>query len=136
MDNCIFCKIIARELPADIVHEDEHTLSFLSINPDNDGHTLVIPKEHHVDLITTPAPVLAQLMESCQKVAQGVMKGMQVDGYNLIQNNGAVAGQVIFHIHFHIIPRLPDDGFKHWKGVPYRDSEHSKEVAQKIQQSI
>ena len=123
-------------MPADIVHEDEHTISFLSINPDNDGHTLVVPKEHHVDLITTPLPALTQLMNACQKVAAGVMKGMEVDGYNLIQNNGSVAGQVIFHIHFHIIPRLPDDGFKHWKGVPYESAEHSAGVAAKISEAI
>ena len=107
---------------------------FLSINPDNDGHTLVVPKEHHVDLIATPLPVLTQLMDVSQKIGAAVMKGMSVDGFNLIQNNGSVAGQVVFHIHFHIIPRLPDDGFKHWKGQPYRDAAHAKETAELMRQ--
>lgn len=134
--DCIFCKIINKELPADIVHEDDTTIAFLSINPDNDGHTLVVPKEHHVDLMSTPLPILIQCMKASQKVAEGIMKGLQVEGYNFIQNNGAVAGQVVFHIHFHIIPRLPDDGYKHWKGTPYKDAAHAAEIAQKIKEAI
>ncbi len=136
MNDCLFCNIIKREIPSDIVFEDEHTLAFLDINPNNLGHTLVIPKDHHENLGSTPLATLTNVMETSQKVGKAIMKGMEVEGFNVIQNNGSVAGQAIFHIHFHIIPRVSDDGLRHWPHKKYESPEEAAAVAKKITDAI
>jgi histidine triad (HIT) family protein len=106
----IFSKIIAREIPADIVYEDEVVLAFLDISPVNYGHTLVIPKEPFVNVFDAKPETLSHMMKIGQKIAQTLKVAGLADGVNLIMNNGAEAGQEVFHAHLHVVPRLDGDG--------------------------
>ena len=96
--DCIFCKIITGELPATKVYEDNDCLAFLDIYPVNPGHTLLIPKQHYDDLLSTPSEVVGKLYQAAQKVARGVMVGLGADAFNLGLNNGRAAGQVVFQL--------------------------------------
>lgn len=118
--DCIFCKIINKELPADIIYEDENTLAILDLRPVNKGHTLVMPKKHTADFISTPDDVLAHATQTAKKIADAVQKATGAAGMNITTNNGAAAGQVIFHLHYHVIPRYLSDGLKQW---PHHETE-------------
>jgi histidine triad (HIT) family protein len=122
--DCIFCKIIAGQVPSTRVYEDDDVLAFMDINPVAKGHTLVVPKAHHRDQLDTPPAVLATLAERIAKVAAAVVKATQADGFNVSQFNGTAAGQVVFHIHYHIIPRhLGDNAFAPWHHTKYEEGE-------------
>jgi len=135
MEDCIFCKIASGEIPATKIYENDVALSFLDLHPVSPGHTLIIPKKHYENLLTVPENDLKDIMSAVQKTAKAVMKGMQVEGFNLAQNNGAVSGQAIFHLHFHIIPRKEDDGLEHWPHKDYSDGEE-KEISEKIKSNL
>lgn len=105
----IFSKIISREIPADIVYEDEHVLAFLDIKPINHGHTLIIPKTEYIDALVCDAETLARMMVVAQKIAIALSETVNCDGINLIMNNGEAAGQEIFHAHLHVVPRYFND---------------------------
>jgi len=105
----IFTKIINREIPADIIYEDDIVLAFLDIQPVNPGHTLIIPKVPSVDGTVTDPDTLAHIMKVGQTIAQALQKVTSCTGVNYIMNNGADAGQEVFHTHLHVIPRHKDD---------------------------
>lgn len=117
LDSCIFCKIIKQEIPATVVYEDEDVLAFMDIGPIIKGHVLVIPKNHYDPIGDTPDDVLAKLIKVCKKIARAQQKGLNADGCNIIQNNGACSGQEVPHLHFHVIPRFNDDGHQ-WNWTP------------------
>jgi len=128
--DCIFCRIVAGTMPATRVYEDADTLAFMDIGPIVKGHTLVIPREHFDPLTQTPAPVLAKLMAVVQKIAQAQMTGLRADGVNVLQANGAAAGQVVPHLHFHVIPRFRADGHHwNWAAKKYECPEEMQQVA-------
>ena len=131
MDDCIFCKIIAGELPCAKVYEDEHTLAFLDIHPVRPGHTLIVPKTHGQDFLDCDPAVFRDMMQATQKVARAVVKATGAEGFNLGVNNGRAAGQVIFHLHLHVIPRSPGDGLSLWPSHDYQEGE-MQEIAGKI----
>ena len=133
--SCIFCKIARGEIPATKVYEDESALAFLDIQPINLGHTLFIPKTHFPSFLETPSQVISSLIPKLQKVAQAVKKGMGADGVNISVNNDRAAGQLVFHTHFHIIPRFNDDGLKHWGQREYNKEEFSQ-AAEKIKRVL
>ncbi|MFH1193813.1 MAG: HIT family protein [bacterium] len=135
MENCIFCKIIAGEIPAEKIYDNGKVMAFLDINPVNPGHTLVIPKAHHENLVDTEDSLLCEIILAVKKLAPIVMKAVGAEGYNLGVNSGVAAGQVIFHTHFHITPRFSSDGFKHWRGQPYKEGEIA-EVGEKIRKIL
>jgi histidine triad (HIT) family protein len=108
--NCIFCKIISGEIPSAKVYEDGDFIAILDINPVSKGHVLVIPKKHCENLFDMDDELLSKTLKTLQKVAIAMKKGLNVEGINLVQNNGKDAGQIIFHSHFHLIPRMPNDG--------------------------
>jgi histidine triad (HIT) family protein len=103
--NCIFCKIIAGEIPAYKVYEDEHALAFLDIAPFEKGHVLVVSKHHAPYLTDLPPASLAGLTAAVQRVASRLLARLPCDGFNLLQNNGACATQMVPHVHFHVVPR-------------------------------
>ena len=107
---CVFCGIVKKEIPARIVYEDEKVMAFLDINPVSKGHTLVIPKEHHEDIMEMPDEILGSVVSVVKKVSAALKKALGADGINILQSNGSVAGQVIKHVHFHVIPRFEGDG--------------------------
>lgn len=120
--DCLFCKIVSKEIPAFVVYEDAQVIAFLDIHPVNQGHTLVVPKVH-ADAITDASPdVLSAMIVVAQKVAKGLM-ATGAEGVNVLQNTGPVAGQVVPHLHIHVIPRRGDDGFRHWQGKDYQEGE-------------
>lgn len=112
--DCIFCKIISKEIPADIIYEDDNILAFVDMHPVTRGHALVVPKNHSQDLISAEDADLSAAMPGLKKVAAAVVKATGAAGFNLHVNTGKVAGQAIFHTHFHIIPRYSNDGLKLW----------------------
>lgn len=112
----IFSRIVSGELPAARIYEDDLTLAFMDINPAARGHALVICKEEHPDLLTTPPELAAAVARTTQLVARAIVAALQPDGYNVVQNNGSAAGQVVFHYHVHIIPRWDGDNVStHWR---------------------
>src|SRR3990172_8992964 len=106
MDDCIFCKIVNKEVSADIVYENDKIVAFLDIAPSNPGHTLIVPRAHHVDLLETPDDVAAEITIKAKKIAAGVITAVKADGFNFVFNTKPAAGQVVFHTHAHIIPRF------------------------------
>ena len=105
-EECIFCKIVKGEIPAFKVYEDSKTLAFLDINPRNPGHTLIIPKSHHETILTVSEDEGTVLFSAVKKVSIALKNGLKADGLSILQNNGEAAGQVVSHLHFHVIPRF------------------------------
>jgi histidine triad (HIT) family protein len=114
VEDCIFCKIINKEIPADIIFEDDEVLAFLDIHPVNKGHTLLIPKKHFPNLLHTDDEVLGSLIVHVKKIAGAILQATGADAFNLGVNTGSASGQVVFHTHLHIIPRFSNDGLKNW----------------------
>jgi histidine triad (HIT) family protein len=134
--NCIFCKIIAGDIPAIKIYEDDETLAFLDVNPIAEGHTLVVPKDHFENVHTVPAEQWCRVMLAVQKVATAVLNGVNADGVNIVMNNESAAGQEVMHAHVHIIPRHNDDGFEQWKGKAYKSAEESAAIADKVKTEL
>ena len=109
-ENCIFCKIIAGEIPSHTLYEDEQFKVILDVGPATKGHALILPKEHYANLYELPEDVAMNVMKLAKKMAQVMTDKLGCDGFNLVQNNGEVAGQTVFHFHMHLIPRYKDDG--------------------------
>lgn len=107
--DCIFCKIVAGELPSLRVDEDEHTVSFLDVNPATPGHTVIVPRRHSADLLTIDATDLAACSAASQRVAQRAIDRLGATGVNVLNNCGSAAWQTVFHFHLHVIPRYADD---------------------------
>ena len=120
MSNCIFCDILAEELPSSRVYEDEVCCAFMDIQPVNPGHLLVIPRQHTAMLADLDEETGAYLFKVAQRAAQALHKsGMRCEGINLFLADGAVAGQEVFHVHIHVIPRYRNDGFGFRFGPAY-----------------
>lgn len=135
MPDCLFCKIIAGEIPCHKIFEDDLTLAFLDIKPLNPGHALVIPKNHSEHLLETSIEDARAIMNTAKKITPVIMQSVGANGCNVTCNIGHSAGQIIFHTHVHVIPRYDDDGFKSWQ----RDGEVSDglaEVAERIKERI
>ena len=112
--DCIFCKIIKKEIPAKIIYEGEDCLAFLDINPNTHGHALAIPREHAADFSSMSEDAARRLIVGVHRIAPQLVKILGADGYNLALNNGQAAGQLVGHVHWHIIPRVNDDNLVHW----------------------
>ncbi len=117
--SCIFCRIVAGELPAEIVQEDEHTVAFMDINPATRGHALVIPREHAADLTEVSPEDLAACAAAAQALAVRVKDKLGADGVNLLNSCGRAAWQTVFHFHVHVIPRYVGDPLRlPWRPAP------------------
>jgi histidine triad (HIT) family protein len=124
MEDCIFCKIVGGEIPSAKVLETDTVLAFMDINPVSKGHTLVIPKAHYATFPEIPVQVLAQMGEALQGIGAAVESELGSAGFNVLLNNGRVAGQLINHAHFHLVPRNAGDGVMEWPAVqPYGEGE-------------
>ncbi len=135
-EDCLFCKMVAGQIPVTKIYEDEVILSFLDIGPISDGHTLVIPKQHFEKLHECPAELLGKAFSRIGRIAGAVVAAMNSDGYNLLCNNGRAAGQLIEHLHFHIVPRNTGDGlFRNWPSFEYKDGK-IEEIAGAIRENI
>ncbi|MBU4216971.1 HIT family protein [Candidatus Parcubacteria bacterium] len=128
---CIFCKIVSSEIPSYKVYEDDFVLAFLDVAPVNYGHVLVIPKNHYANMEEVTNDDLCRVITVVKKIGQSLKENFNITGYNIQENNDPVAGQVVSHLHFHIIPRLENDGLLLWSGGRYGDDE-IQEVLNKI----
>ena len=136
MDDCVFCAMVAGKIPVTRIYEDDVVLAFLDIGPLSDGHTLVIPKEHCVKFHECKPELLAQVASRLGKIAAAVASAMNADGYNVLCNAGRAAGQVVDHLHFHVIPRRSGDGvFTEWPAYRY-EKDQIEEIASKIRTKL
>jgi histidine triad (HIT) family protein len=122
-EDCIFCKIVAGEMPAEIVQEDEHTIAFMDINPWTRGHALVIPRNHSKDLLEVSDDELAQTAAAAKRLAARMKDALGADGVNLLNALGPAAWQTVFHFHIHVIPRYEGDPLQ----LPTRPQEADKD---------
>ncbi|HEC67377.1 MAG TPA: HIT family protein [Candidatus Desulfofervidus auxilii] len=137
MGDCIFCKIIQGEIPATKVYEDEKVLAFMDINPLNDGHTLIVPKRHAETIFEIDPQDLIATMKVAQKLAIAIKKALDSDGMIVVQLNNRAAGQMVPHLHIHLIPRWENDGLQigKWEMKP-GDMEKIKDIAEKIKKEV
>ena len=137
VNNCIFCKIAAGEIPATVVYEDDDILAFMDIGPIIKGHALVIPRQHFDPVTKTPDDILAKLHLAAKRLAQAQMNGLGADGVNIMQNNGKASGQEVPHIHVHVIPRFEEDGHHwNWNAKKYDDVDEMTALAENIRQHL
>lgn len=133
--NCIFCKIIAGEIPSEKIYEDQDVMAFMDIRPVSRGHALVVPKNHTSDFLVTKEEALAILIPKVKKIAKALMKAVNAQGMNITTNTGEAAGQSVFHLHFHLIPRFSGDNLPPW---PHHETaaEMRVELAEKIRKLL
>lgn len=136
MPGCIFCAIVAQQLPSTVVAASEQALAIMDINPANDGHVLVLPKTHSMDLLELEPEVGTDMMRLCLRVARAIQASLQPDGLNLIQASGAAAGQEVFHTHFHLLPRWHGDGALQWWEMRPGNADHIQQVAARIRAAL
>jgi histidine triad (HIT) family protein len=135
-ESCLFCKIIAREIPAQIVFEDESAMAFLDTKPVFPGHVLLIPKQHLITLTDVPPDLIAPLFRNAQLLTRAVERAMEAPGSFVAINNRV--SQSVPHLHIHIVPRRPKDGLRgfFWPRTRYDSPAHFEETAEKIRRSI
>lgn len=135
-DFCIFCRIAAREIPAEIVFEDQHSVAFLDIDPLFPGHTLLVPKGHSETLTDLPAVQVAPLFQNAQILTRAIENAMEAGGSFLGVNNRV--SQSVPHLHIHIVPRRKKDGLKgfFWPRKKYESDKHLSETAEKIRHEL
>lgn len=123
MVDCVFCKIIKGEIPSEKIYEDAAAIAFLDIAPVHPGHALVVAKTHHETLSETPDELACYLMSIVKKIMPAILKSTDAQGINVGINNGLAAGQVVPHIHYHVIPRFSNDGLKFWPQQKYQEGQ-------------
>lgn len=128
MNDCIFCKIVNKEIPAAIIYEDDIFIGFLDINPRSKGHTLIIPKEHFERYDEVPEQIQEGLGKVLHSVSKQLIEKLNATGFNILSNNGESAGQVVKHVHFHILPRYGEKG--HSLEAAFPIDEQAKEELQ------
>ena len=130
--DCVFCKIISGEVPSFTLFEDDATLAFMDINPANEGHALVIPKEHASDLHAVSDEALARTVVTAKRVADAIARTLNPAGLNLVQCNGPAAGQSVMHLHVHVLPRVADDRLAMNWGLKLGDIDAIGRLAERI----
>ena len=134
--SCIFCKIAQKQAPSSIIYEDEDVMVFADIRPLNIGHTLVIPRAHYVDIFDIPQELLSRIYKVSKQIALAVKKATNADGISIIQQNGKAAGQDIFHLHVHVIPRFEGQKLQSFSELREVDRASLDEMAKKIKHQI
>ena len=134
--SCIFCRIAQKQVSASFVYEDEKVISFLDIKPLNEGHTLVIPKAHYESIFEIPEDLVAHLHGVTKRIALAVKKATNADGISISQQNGKAAGQEIFHLHVHIIPRYEGQKLPSFSEVSQADKEKMSQTVAKIRKYL
>jgi histidine triad (HIT) family protein len=136
---CLFCRIAKGEIPSKKVYENANTFAFLDINPRNPGHVLVIPKRHYETVMDMPENELAEVAKIVKKMSVAAKAGTKADGISVLQSNGRAAGQVVAHLHFHVIPRFMTEGPPSLEGilqVKRFDDKNMNGIAQQIKSNI
>ena len=131
-DNCIFCKIANGEIPSKTIYEDEKFRVILDLAPATKGHALILPKNHHKNLLELPDETAAEVFVLAKKLVTQMKDKLNCDGFNIVQNNEEVAGQTVFHFHMHLIPRYTDDNQK----ISWNPVEPGQEELEAVRQQI
>jgi histidine triad (HIT) family protein len=131
-DDCIFCKVLAGEIPAEKVDEDEHAVAFMDLNPWTRGHALVVPRNHTANLYEIDDAELSQVAIASKRLARRMRERLGCDGINLLNSTEPAAWQTVFHFHVHVIPRYDDDPLE----LPTRPREASKEELQEVAEAL
>ena len=132
MENCVFCRIVAKQIPATVVHEDEHTLAFMDIGQVNPGHVLVAVKQHAENLFALDDARASAAFRAAARVARAIREAFAPQGLSVYQANGAAAGQTVLHFHIHLVPRHQGDGMALTWPVKIPPREKLVEYAEKI----
>ena len=136
MSDCIFCKIANGEIPSATVYEDDNFRAILDIAPSHKGHTIILPKNHAANIFELPEDIAKGIFPVAKKVATAIKETTGCDGVNILQNNGAAAGQSVFHLHVHVVPRFEGDGILPvWPQGSYEEGE-AAELAAKISANL
>jgi histidine triad (HIT) family protein len=135
-ENCIFCKIVAKQAPVSILYEDDTVLAFMDIRPLSAGHALVIPKAHYVDIFDIPSKDLAAVIVVSKAVAAAVKKATGADGISIIEQNGKAAGQDVFHLHVHVVPRFAGVKLPAFSDLKVAERSELDALAEKIRRLI
>ncbi|MCD8018768.1 MAG: HIT family protein [Clostridiales bacterium] len=131
-DDCLFCQIAKGKIPSTTVYEDRHFRVFLDVNPASKGHCLIVPKEHFDNVYDLDAETAGKLFSLATCIARAMCDALGCDGLNIVQNNGKIAGQTVFHFHLHLIPRYEGDGVN----VTWTPHESTSEELEKIRAAI
>ncbi len=122
--NCIFCKIINKEFDANIIYEDDYIIAFLDKFPSNIGHTLIVPKKHIKNIFELDTDTGSKIFSKAIDISNSLKNILGVDDINILQNNGSIAGQTVFHFHLHVIPRFKDDDVNFtWNNISPSDED-------------
>lgn len=135
-EDCIFCKIVKGDIPCAKIYDQGGVFAFLDIAPVNKGHALVVPKKHYATLFDLPPDLGRELLSALKTVGRAVMTATGAAGLNLGMNNYEVAGQLVHHAHFHLIPRHAGDGLSLWTQHAYESAEEMQKLAQAIRSAI
>ncbi|MCR5563053.1 MAG: HIT family protein [Desulfovibrio sp.] len=130
--DCIFCAIVSGAIPSSKVFESDTVYAFLDLNPVHKGHTLIIPKKYFKDVTELDTTLGRDIFDAMQRVAGAVMEATGAKGFNVLQNNGRIAGQMVDHLHWHIIPRFENDGLGMWPQGKYDSMDEMNATAAKI----
>ncbi len=133
---CIFCKIVSGEIPAERVYEDNDVLAFLDIHPFNPGHSLIIPKIHFENIYNLSDATLIAITSAAKKIASAIKQATRASGINLLMNNEPAAGQLVLHAHVHVFPRFLNDGYPSRGPYIYKDPRESTALAEKIRNAV
>lgn len=134
--DCIFCKIITGKAPCKKLFENEFVIAFMDIFPVTAGHVLVVPKEHSKNILEVSEKYLKEILLAVQKVGAAQVTAFGADGFNVLQSNNPAAGQVVFHTHFHVVPRKKGDGLKLFWPSKESDESELKENFEKIKEHL
>lgn len=134
--DCIFCRIVAGESPSFMLFEDDATFAFMDVNPANEGHVLVVPREHASDVYTVSDEAIARTMVTAKKVAGAVARALNPDGLNLVQCNGPAAAQSVMHFHVHVLPRVEGDRLEMNWGLKLGDIKAIGRLAERIREQV
>ena len=135
-ESCIFCKIVNKQVPASLIYEDNEALAFLDIRPLNEGHTLVIPKGHYENIFDVPEDIVCHVHKLVKRLAIAIKAVTKADGITIIQQNGQAAGQEVFHLHVHVVPRYSGQKLPHFRDLPNASRENLEQQAEAIRQHL
>lgn len=136
-NECIFCRIVAGELPSVQIYSDDVVMAFMDINPVQKGHALVIPRDHYDPITETPDDILAAMIKTAKAVAAAQIEALGAVGINVTQANGAAAGQIVPHIHIHVIPRCPNaTNPANWLPSAYRDNAEMQDYGTLLREAL
>lgn len=136
MDDCIFCLIAEGKIPSSKIMETKTLYAFLDLHPVNKGHALIIPKKHVKDILGVDPELGRDVFQAMQRIGKALMTVTGAQGFNVLQNNGRAAGQEVDHLHWHIIPRFANDGFKLWAQGDYASQDEMNQFAEDIRKQL